>query len=137
MKGYVVEIHRKDLDFGFFVSGVMLWNIKISEITSPIIYCACTCSNISKEKCFVFEDKCEAKEFKKLLERFSKLNGILTNKYLKKESLSYNPFKFKVVEVKAPKITYADFEQIMESFNGFEEEAEEAAKALKKFFKEN
>lgn len=77
---------------------------------------------------WIFEDKEEGKEFVELVDRLAKLCAILI--WDSGVESEYMPIKFSLLKVSAKKIMYADFDQIMKSFDGFEERMEKAAKKL-------
>ena len=133
MKGWIVELNRKDFPkCGYVLSAVVTWNPKMKEEGTPLMFGGrqwLSLDDYSDGNIWVFEEKDEAKEFVNLLKRFQTLNMILTK--TTKES-EYHPISIKIKKVDVPKIIYADFDQIMDSFDGFEEKMEKAAKLLAK-----
>ena len=141
MEGWIVEIEGNDAsERRFILSGATDYSPKLKSVlndprATPLIFIAQPTyeSIISKDaedgKFFVFEDKGEAKEFLGLLERFQNLNEILYWEIFKTGE-GFRHLKLSLQKVSAKKIMYADFDQIMESFDGFEEKMEKAVKKL-------
>ena len=141
MEGWFVQIEANtDSKCCYVLSGVTVYSPKLKRVLNapkpaPLIYITQFVSQYSMDKpaedgqFLVFEDKGEATEFLNLLKRFQTLNEILYWETYK-TSEGFRHLKLSLQKISAKKIMYADFDQIMESFDGFEERMEKAAKKL-------
>ena len=141
MEGWVIKVDRDGAPKCHYVlSGLTVCNSKLKRLlnvpkpTSLIFvfqsrYRYIVEDDVKGEMFLVFEDKGEAKEFLSLLKRFQALDEILYWETYK-TSEGFAPLKLSLQKVSAKSIVYADFDQVMESFDGFEERMEEAAKKL-------
>jgi len=133
MKGWVVELHRNDFPkCGYALSAVCTWRPKMGKERTPLMFGGrlwLTLGDYADGNIWVFEEKDKAKEFVNLLKRFQTLNMILTKTI---KDFKFYPINIRIREVNVLSIMYADFDQIMDSFDGFEEEMEKASKQLAK-----
>lgn len=132
MKGYVIKLTRRDIPkAGFIFAGTTTWSPKIKfAVTSPLITMAVTSWRAPSSQFFVFESKQEALELKKLLVRFQQVNQLYAL-----PSVPSFPIRYSVVPYEASEIIYADFDQIMDSLDGFEDQLEKSGHFLAKFWK--
>lgn len=140
MEGWVVKVEGNKSKYGYVLAGLTIYNPKLKKVlnapnSAPLIFIAQITyePTIGKDaedgKFFVFEDKGEAEEFLGLLKRFQALDEILYWETYK-TSEGFRHLKLSLQKVSAKKIVYADFDQVTESFDGFEEKMEKAAKKL-------
>ena len=130
MEGWIVEVNGKCLPEPYVLSAVYVNKMKGGRFDTPL---GGPASAIDGKCCadglfWIFEDKKEAKEFAELVDRLIKLCVILV--WDSGAEAEYTPVKLSLQKVSAKKIMYADFDQVMESFDGFEERMEKAAKEL-------
>jgi hypothetical protein len=141
MEGWIVKIEADAAPKCCFVlSGVTVCSPKLRDAlkgpeAAPLVYVTQYVSEYDMGKSakdgnfFVFEDEGEAKDFLGLLKRFQTLNEIICWE-TSKTSKGFRHLELSLQKISAKKIMYADFDQIMESFDGFEERMEKAAKKL-------
>lgn len=139
MEGWIVEIKGKQLLEPYALSGIRVNEAKGGKLDKvPLGISGIPVGAVDGKRCangllWIFEDKEEAKEFAELVDRLIKLFVIFV--WNSGVELTYKPAKLSSVKlslekISAKKIMYADFDQIMESFDGFEERMEKAAKKL-------
>ena len=142
MEGWFVKVEENKFIFGKsecdnILSGITVYNSKWKRwlnLSRPatLMYSVRRFyydADVEEGNVLIFEDKGEAKEFLELLKRFQTLNEILYWETYKTSEGFYKA-KLSLQKISAKKIMYADFDQIMESFDGFEEKMEKAAKNL-------
>ena len=134
MEGWIVKVDGKHLPESYVLSAVCMNEAKGRRLDKvPLRLVGGRVSKIDGKCCangsfWIFEDKEEGKEFVELVDRLAKLCAILI--WDSGVESEYMPIKFSLLKVSAKKIMYADFDQIMESFDGFEEKMEKAVKKL-------
>ena len=133
MEGWIVKVDGKCLPEPYVLSAVYVNKAKGGRFDVPLGVSGGPVSAIDGNRCadglfWIFEDKEEAKEFAELIDRLIKLCVILV--WDSGVESEHTPVKLSLLKVSAKKIMYADFDQIMESFDGFEERMEKAAKKL-------